>query len=185
MQSVTHALKPLMPGAEVLTPPVQGYVNNLALDLGTLQSRYSALNQQLAPSVHRYNTYWNSFEASGQPASDQPLDCPSDYTLVPADPSGLVANGGTYNQFRWSAVQPVLAGSGHRLTESWQECSLCCLVIASPGWRLELQLNTCLPALHADSGEGCAGLVTWGATGDTSLEVTRSHGVDGCRQLGT
>lgn len=78
----------------------QGYINNLALDLGTLQSRYSALQQQLAPSVHRYNTYWNSFEASGQPASDQPLDCPSDYTLVPADPSGLVANGGAYNQFR-------------------------------------------------------------------------------------
>ena len=83
---------------------MQGYVNNLALDLGTLQARYSALNQQLAPSVHRYNTYWNSFEASGQPASDQPLDCPPDYTLVPADASGLVASGGAYNQFRWGAA---------------------------------------------------------------------------------
>ena len=84
-------------------------MNNLALDLGALQARYGALQQQLAPSVHRYNTYWNSFEASGQPASDQPLACPSDYTLVPADASGLVANGGAYNQFRWRAAQPVLA----------------------------------------------------------------------------
>ena len=143
-------------------------MNNLALDLGTLQTRYSTLNQQVAPSVHRYNTYWNSFEASGQPASDQPLDCPSDYTLVPADPSGLVANGGTYNQFRWSAVQPVPAASGHRLA---QDCSLshretarrrahCAFIVIEPlGWKLELLLDTCLPALHADTEEACAGLV--------------------------
>jgi len=50
--------------------------------------------------VHRYNAFWNSFESSGVPSSDTPLDCQPGYYQVPADESFLVRNGGKYAKFR-------------------------------------------------------------------------------------
>ena len=50
--------------------------------------------------MHRYNAFWNSFESSGVPSSDTPLDCQPGYYQVPADESFLVRNGGKYAKFR-------------------------------------------------------------------------------------
>ena len=78
----------------------QNFVLTENLDPATIAARNVKLQSDMAPSVHRYNMFWSSFESSPTPSSDQPISCDGGYVQVPADPSGLKANGGKYNRYR-------------------------------------------------------------------------------------
>lgn len=78
----------------------QNYVLTQALDSATIAARNEQLQSDMAPSVHRYNMFWSSFESSGTPSSSSPVTCNSGYYMVPPDSSGLKVNGGKYNNYR-------------------------------------------------------------------------------------
>ncbi|KAL0035062.1 hypothetical protein WJX79_009377 [Trebouxia sp. C0005] len=78
----------------------QNYVLTQALDSATIAARNEQLQSDMAPSVHRYNMFWSSFESSGTPSSSSPVTCDSGYYMVPPDSSGLKVNGGKYNNYR-------------------------------------------------------------------------------------
>ncbi|KAL3132339.1 hypothetical protein ABBQ32_008917 [Trebouxia sp. C0010 RCD-2024] len=78
----------------------QAFILYEALDQATLAARNKKLQQDMAPSVHRYNMFWNSFESSSSIPSDSPISCERGYHMVPSDSSGLKANGGLYNRYR-------------------------------------------------------------------------------------
>jgi len=50
----------------------------------TLTERYQRLDQDLQPSVRRYNFFWSGLE-DGPAPSDTPFTCPSTHMLVPAN----------------------------------------------------------------------------------------------------
>ena len=78
----------------------QNYILLNSLDQSMMNQRNLKLQSDISPSVHRYNVFWSSFEASGAPSSNSPISCASGYVQVPADASGLKANGGKYNKYR-------------------------------------------------------------------------------------
>lgn len=78
----------------------QNYILLNSLDQSTMTQRNLQMQSDISPSVHRYNVFWSSFESSGTVPSASPLSCESGYVQVPADPSGLKANGGKYNRYR-------------------------------------------------------------------------------------
>ena len=78
----------------------QNFVLTENLDAATISARNEQLESDMAPSVHRYNMFWSSFESSGTPSSSSPVTCDSGYYMVPADSTGLKANGGKYNNYR-------------------------------------------------------------------------------------
>ncbi len=78
----------------------QNYVLTESVTGQDLTDRNDVIESELGVGVHRYNAFWNSFESSGVPSSDTPLDCQPGYYQVPADASFLVRNGGKYAKFR-------------------------------------------------------------------------------------
>ena len=89
------------------------YVQTFAVTGDTLTQRYSVLQESISPSVHRYNTFWQSYESSALPSSLQPMACPAGYLTVPPTPSGLNANGGLYNRYRCIAAGAVEQMAGY------------------------------------------------------------------------
>ena len=78
----------------------QSFVQTQSVTNDVLAARYAALQESVAPSVHKYNVFWQSFESSAIPSDVQPVACPEGYECVPASDAGLKANGGLYNRFR-------------------------------------------------------------------------------------
>lgn len=78
----------------------QNYVLTNSVSGQDLSDRNDRIKSDLSVGVHRYNAFWNSFEASGVPSSSSPLDCQPGYYQVPADASSLKSNGGKYSKFR-------------------------------------------------------------------------------------
>ena len=78
----------------------QAFILYEALDRDTLAARNEKLQDDMAPSIHRYNMFWSSFESSNTVPSDRPVSCTSGYYMVPSDSSGLKSNGGKYNRYR-------------------------------------------------------------------------------------
>ena len=78
----------------------QSYVWTDSVRGQELAERNDVLQSKIGITVHRYNVYWNSFESSGTPSSDNPLDCQAGYYQMPIDASGLRRNGGDYFKYR-------------------------------------------------------------------------------------
>jgi len=78
----------------------QNYVLTESVTGQDLTDRNDVIESELGVGVHRYNAFWNSFESSGVPSSDTPLECQPVYYQVPADESFLISNGGRYAKFR-------------------------------------------------------------------------------------
>ena len=78
----------------------QSYVWTESVRGEDLAKRNDILKSEIGITVHRYNVFWNSFESSGTPSSDEPLECQSGYYQMPTDASGLRRNGGDYFKYR-------------------------------------------------------------------------------------
>lgn len=78
----------------------QSYVWTKSVKGVDLAKRNDVMKSKLGLTVHRYNVYWNSFESSGTPSSDNPLKCQTGYYQMPIDASGLRKNGGKYFKYR-------------------------------------------------------------------------------------
>lgn len=78
----------------------QSYVWTESVRGEDLAKRNDILKSDVGMTVHRYNVFWNSFESSGTPSSDEPLDCQTGYYQIPTDASGLRKNGGDYFKYR-------------------------------------------------------------------------------------
>ena len=78
----------------------QAFILYESLDKDVLDARNKKMHNDMAPSIHRYNMFWSSFESSNTVPSDSPVTCDPGYYMVPADSSGLKSNGGKYNRYR-------------------------------------------------------------------------------------
>lgn len=78
----------------------QSYVWTESVKGQELAERNDILKSEIGMTVHRYNVFWNSFESSGTPSSDNPLHCQTGYYQMPTDASGLRKNGGDYFKYR-------------------------------------------------------------------------------------
>ena len=117
----------------------QAFVVYEGLDQPTIEARNQKLQSDMAPSVHRYNMFWSSFESSNTPSSDSPLSCDGGYYMVPADSSGLKANGGKYNRYR------CISGGREALAQQLLQAD------AAAGWE-SAAIVWCAPVYARDPG---------------------------------
>ena len=117
----------------------QSFVLYEGLDQPTIAARNQKLQSDMAPSVHRYNMFWSSFESSNTPSSDSPISCDGGYYMVPADSSGLKANGGKYNRYR------CISGGQEALAQQLLQAD------AAAGWE-SAAIVWCAPVYARDPG---------------------------------